>query len=116
MTSVWSQVQMDALTRRTSPFTPENNPLLSRITIPAGVTRIRARMKRERRVDYALTQDAREKVSGSRRGYVVDIGVFLLAGALIAALVFADLNESSQRAFDIVLGTILGAFGAVVTY
>jgi hypothetical protein len=44
------------------------------------------------------------------------VGNFPPVAGLVSALVLAGLSGNAQRAFNIVLGAILGASGAVVTY
>jgi hypothetical protein len=47
--------------------------------------------------------------------FAIDVSVFLLVAALTYSLVFRDITEANQRAFDIALGAVIGSYGAVAT-
>lgn len=79
-----------------------------------ALAQLDAQMQTARMAD---TQHARSLIGGHMWGYAVDFLVIALAFFLIYALVFVkDIPDDSRRAFDIVLGAVLGAFGTVVAY
>lgn len=61
-------------------------------------------------------KEARQQLSGAWWGYVVDAVVLLTFVGLGASLIFVEVPEGNQRAFDLFLGAVLGFAGAIITF
>lgn len=68
------------------------------------------------KAQLADTQHARETHRGHWMPAVLTLALVLMFAALTGALFFFEIPAANQRAADIVLGAMLGAFGTAVAY